>query len=350
MKKSQTHPLTRQTIDDWPVTKSGLQVRVVHCLGEAGVRTIGQLRAWTDKKLLQLPNFGSTSLDNVHWLFDWVRRLEAGNGRLGSFPALLRAFLSQPEVFVLEQRYGLTDPLFRPHMKRPTLQEIAEMSIRVTRERVRQIEASALAALRSRLARAVSESQEIHWANRILSRGCVVTSAELSEWAGDTMLGGYQPWGTLWLLSETGERIAFRYDYFSALPGDVLDQVEKQIVQLLHGARQPVPFQKILASVSGVLGFLSDQRARLVTVLLDHHPQISGTVDRRYFLPPVGAPSVIVDILRQQPAPLHFHELARLYNARMLPHSRKGTGYILRVLNLMPGARRVSRALYELKD
>jgi hypothetical protein len=34
----------------------------------------------------------------------------------------------------------------------------------------------------------------------------------------------------------------------------------------------------------------------------------------------------------------------------MLPHSRKGTGYILRVLNLMPEARRVSRAVYELKD
>ena len=39
---------------------------------------------------------------------------------------------------MLEQRYGLTDPLFRPQMKRRTLAQIAsEMRGRLTRERVR---------------------------------------------------------------------------------------------------------------------------------------------------------------------------------------------------------------------
>ncbi|HUI06519.1 MAG TPA: DNA-directed RNA polymerase subunit alpha C-terminal domain-containing protein [Verrucomicrobiae bacterium] len=349
MEKFQPNQLTRQAIDDWPVPESGLSARVVHCLGQADVKTIGHLRDWNDKQLLKLTNFGSTSLDNIRWFFGWTRRLEAGNGHIASFRALLREFLNQQEVFVLEQRYGLTDPLFRPHMKRRTLQEIAEMHIRVTRERVRQIEESGIAALRSRLARAVGESQEIYWANRVLSRGCVVASSEVSEWAGDPMLGGYQPWGALLLLSETLERITFRYDYFSVLPDHVLNQVEKQILQLLHNAKEPVPFEKILASVSDELSFLNGQRPRLVTVLLDHHPEISGTVDRLYFLPMLGAPQVIVDILRGRREPVHFHELTRLYNERMLPHSRKGTGYILRVLNLMPEARRVSRAVYELK-
>jgi hypothetical protein len=234
-------------------------------------------------------------------------------------------------------------------MKRLTLQEIARMRIRVTRERVRQIEESAIATLRLHLARAVAEAQEVYWANRILAGGCVVTSAELAEWTNEPTLGGYQPWGTLLLVSETFDRITFRHDYFSVLPGPVLNQVEKQILQILHASREPVPFEKILASVSDGLSFLNGQRPRLVTVLLDHHPHVCCTVDRRYFLPVVGAPLVIADILRSQQEPVHFHELTRLYNERMNPHSRKGTGYILRVLNLMPEAERVSRAVYQLK-
>jgi hypothetical protein len=350
MDKFQPQLLTRPAIDAWPVSESGLSARVVHCLDQAGVATIGQLRDWNDKQLLNLTNFGSTSLDNIRWFFGWTRRLEAGNGHIASFRAMLREFLNRQEIFVLEHRYGLMDPLFRPHMKRRTLQEIAQMHIRVTRERVRQVEESAITALRSRLARAVAESQGIYWANRVLSRGCVVTSAEVSEWAGDPMLGGYQPWGALLLLSETLERITFRYDYFTVLPDHVLNQVEKQILQLLHNTKEPVPFEKILATVSDELSFLNGQRPRLVTVLLDHHPEISGTIDRRYFLPLLGAPLVLANILRDRQEPLHFHELTRLYNERMLPHSCKGTGYILRMLNLMPEARRVSRAVYELKD
>lgn len=350
MDRFQTQKITRQMIDNWPVARSGLSARVVHCLEEAGVQNIGQLRGWNDPQLLNLTNFGATSLENVRWFFNWTRRIEDGNGQVANFRALLKEFLNSQEMFVIEQRYGLTDPLFRPHMKRRTLQEIARMRIRVTRERVRQIEESAIATLRSNLARAVAETQEVYWANQILSGSCVVTSAELGGWTDDPNLGGYQPWGSLLLVSETLERITFRYDYFSVLPGMVLNQVEKQILQLLNASREPVPFEKILASVSDELSFLNGQRPRLVTVLLDHHPEISGTVDRRYFVPMVGAPVVIVDILRTRQEPVHFHELTRLYNERMQPHSRKGTGYILRVLNLMPEAQRVTRAVYQLKD
>ena len=350
MEEFQRHQLTRQTVDGWAVAESGLSARVVHCLEDAGIGTIGQLRDWTDKQLLKLPHFGPTSLDNVHWFFGWAGRLETGHDHPADYRALLQEFVNQQEVVVIEQRYGLTDPLFRPHMKRRTLQEIAETHIRATRERVRQIEESALAALRSRLTHAAAASQEVHWANRMLSCDGVVTSAELSSWAGDKMLGGYQPWGVLLVLSETVEQINFRYDYFTVVPGPVLNQVEKEILQLLKAAKELVPSEKILAAVAGALNFVSSQRPRFVTLLLDHHPEICATTDRSYFLPRVGAPLVIGDLLRSRPEPVHFHELTRLYNERMLPHSRVGAGYILRVLNLMPDARRVSRGLYQLKD
>jgi hypothetical protein len=340
---------TREEIDQWQVEDSGFSARVLHCLEKAGVHTVGELREWNDKKLLSLRSFGSISLRNVHWFFNWTNRLENNTGELPNFRALLREFLNRQEVFVTEQRFGLTDPLFRPQMRRRTLQAIAEMRGKITRERVRQVEETAIAKLRSRLCRAVSVPQEIYWASRIQARGYAVTSAELVEWADDPMLGGYQPWGVLLLLSEALTRIHFRYDYFSAVPRQSLDQVEKQILQLLHEARKPLPFEEILATVSGQLGFPDGQRRRLVTVLLDHHPEICGTVDRRYFLPAVGAPFVVADILRSRSEPLHFRELTRLYNERMQPHSHKGTGYILRVLRQMGGAQRVSPAVYQFK-
>ncbi len=343
--------ISRREIDAWPIKTAGLSARVVHCLAQANLQTVGELREWTDKRLLTLVHFGVTSRDNVRWFFKWAGKLEANDCSLPSFRAFLREFLNRQEVHVLEQRFGLTDPLFRPHMKRRTLSEIAaEMRGGLTRERVRQIEETGLAAMRALLPAAVAETQEIYWANRVQSAGCVVTSGELAEWTNDPKLGGYQPWGSLLLLSETYSRISFRYDYFATLPPQTLSQVEKQILQLLHTERLPVPFENILATVSDNLNFLNGQRPRLVTVMLDHHPDINGTVDRRYFLPTLGAPVILADILRGRPEPIHFHELTRLYNERMKSHSRKGAGYILRVLNLMGDAQRVSRALYQLKS
>jgi hypothetical protein len=346
-----TTPLARAEIDQWPVSEAGLSARVVHCLQREKVRTVGQLRGWNDRNLLALEHFGTTSCQNVRWFFKWTQKIEDGKSRAADFRAFLREFLNRQEVHVLEQRYGLTDPLFRPHMKRRTLAEIArEMRGGVTRERVRQVEESALRTLRAKLPGAVGEAQEVYWANRIQSSSCVITAAELADWVEDPMLVGYQPWGVLLLLSETFSRITFRYDYFTTLSPQVLNQVEKQILQQLHAEREPVPFERILAQVSDDLDFLNGQRPRLVTAMLDHHPAISGTVERRYFLPAMGAPVVLTGILQDRPQPVHFHELTRLYNQRMLPHSQKGSGYILRILNLMSNAQRVRRAVYQLKD
>lgn len=350
MQAFKTEVPSRAVIDAWPVAGSGLCARAVNCLRQAGVRTIGELRGWDDAQLLELRHFGAATLKNVRWFFRWAGRLEDGlDHGIPNLHVLLQEFLNRDELRVIEQRYGLADHLFRPHMKRTTLQEIARQLCGVTRERVRQIEETALESLRSRLSRCLVAHHEVYWANKMLARGCVVTSRELSEWADDPMLGGYQPWGGLLLLSETHERINFRYDYFACLPSPVLNQVEKQILQLLHEADEPVAFERILATVSDGLSFLNGQRPRLVTVLLDHHPEISGTIDRRYFLPAVAIDRVLTDILQRESRPLHFQEVTRLYNARMLPHSRRGTGYILRALTMMGNARRVSRAVYDLR-
>jgi hypothetical protein len=342
-------PLTQGEIDQWPVANSGLTARVVHCLEQAGVQTIGELRHWDERRLVGLRHFGETSLENVRWFFQLASRMESGKSHFPNMRGVLKEFLNRQQIFVVEQRYGLTDPRFRPQDKRRTLQEIAKSHGALTRERVRQVEQIALERLRTRLCRAVLVPIEVHCYNRIQAQSCVVTSRDLEQWVDDPVLGGYQPWGTLMLLTDLLDRIVVRNDYFSCLSGHILNQVEKQILQLLSKAREPLSFEKILGAVSDDLSFLNGQRLRLLTVMLDHHPEISGTTDRRYFLPALSAPLIVADILRNESKPLHFHEVARLYNDRMQPHSRKGTGYILRVLNTMSEASRVTRAVYELK-
>jgi hypothetical protein len=339
--------LARETIDDWSVAQAGLSMRVVHCLHQDGVTTVRQLRARTEKQLLSLSNFGPISLENVRRFFRWTARLQAGNGDLPDFRGLLHEFLDPQEIFVIEQRYGLTDPLFRPHMKRCTLREIGEKR-RVTRERMRQVEESALATLRSHLIRAVAAHQEIHWVNRISSRGGLVSFTELSEWANDARLGGYRPWGVLLLLSEALQTLTCRHDYFTIVTDRSLDQLEGRVLQLLQEANEPLNLEKIFTHVADALAGVNVPRQQLLMMLLDHHPQINGTLDHRYFLPKRVAPRMLMDILRGHSGPMHFHELTRLYNERLLPQSRRGTGYILILLNGMTDVRRISRGQYSL--
>jgi hypothetical protein len=180
--------MRRPVIDAWSVPTSGLAARPVTCLSRAGIATIGDLRGWAPERLLDLPAFGPESWRNVQWFFTWTDRLEAGTAQVPDFRAWLREFLTPRQLHVLEQRYGLTDPLFRPWMKRETLREIGgERRGGISRERVRQIEAEGLARLGTHLAQALVPA------------------------AG--ALGGYNRWGTEWLLRDAQN--------FLAAPGSV---------------------------------------------------------------------------------------------------------------------------------
>jgi len=148
--------MNRAQIDAWSVATSGLASRPVTCLTRSGIATIGDLRQCTDARLLDLPAFGGESLQNVRWFFGWTNRLETGGELLPDLPAWLREFLTPRQLNVIEQRFGLTDPLFRPWLKRATLREIGgERTGGISRERVRQIEEEGIARLRTELARAL---------------------------------------------------------------------------------------------------------------------------------------------------------------------------------------------------
>ncbi len=97
----------RAMVDSWPVDHSGLNPRVVHCMADAGVATIGELRRWKDDHLMGRRHFGVASLNNVKWFFRQTRRIERGDfSQFPDFKSLMRAFLNSQEMEILERSGG----------------------------------------------------------------------------------------------------------------------------------------------------------------------------------------------------------------------------------------------------
>ena len=351
MKLIQPTKLSRQQIDQCPVKSAGFNARVVHCLERAKINSVGELRLWSDKRLLALRSFGVGSLRNVRWFFLWTERLEKGEFTVADLRQWLHEFLNDREIAMLERRYGLNDPLFRPTMKRTTLQEIANQLGGVTRERARQMEEAGLTKLRSHLGRAVAAPLEMHWVERMKEFGGAVSSKDLGDWQGDPVLGGYQPWGALLLLSDTLEGIHACYGCFCCLSYETVLALETAVLQVLREARTPVAFGAIRAQVAVPTRSVGVEinSERLLRVLLDYHPEINGTLDGRYFLFPHGDGALIVEILRAAAEPVHYYEITRRYNELMQPPSRRGTGFILHLLCGMSAAQRVGLGQYRLR-
>lgn len=340
----------RAALDAWPIPEAGLNHRAVHCLTTAGVRTVGELRGRSDRDLLRLPHFGGQSLHNVQWFFHWTRRIEKQNVPLLSLPDLLAELLNEQEVGVLEQRYGLTDPLFRPHLKWRTLQAIADASGGLTRERVRQVEEAATTTLRCRLSRALLSPLETHWVRRLAAQGGIVTCRELADWAGDPGLGRYEPWGALRLLADVGQRLHNYFDYFALLPPDTMSRVETRTRELLQAAPEPQSLARLLAVLPPEFGQQPGDRARLLTVLLEHHPAIDATRAGAYFLGDKAAAWFLTGLLRDAGSAVPLETLRQRYNEQMLPPSQKSPQAIARVLSQLPPVKRVSAALYQWRE
>ena len=338
--------LSRQEIDQWPVATAGFCARVVHGMEREGVATVGELRQWPDERLLRMRNFGAITLKNVRWFYQWTRRLESGEYHLASYRVFLREFLDRSQVYVLEHRYELHNRLYRPWMRSCTLQQIARMMGGLTRERVRQVESTGLAALRTQLCRAVGASIASPLARRMDETGGVVDAEGLRNWVGNPLLGKYQPWGVMVLISDTMESIHYRSGCFYTFPAKTLQRLEKCILPRLQQSADPVPFDQLREVAAGELGELPGREAKVVRALLDHHPLVSATRDGRYFLPSAGGGGLIAEVMKRKAGPLHFHEVTRLYNEQVVPRNQVGPGSVLRLLNLAPAVEKVERSVY----
>lgn len=222
-------------------------------------------------------------------------------------PADLRAWLGElllpGEIPIVEQRYGLTDPLFRPLMRRRTFREIGAATAQHG-WRARWLFHRAAGKLRAEPARASGITRQI--TERLAATGNVVTAVELAGWRREKWLGGYQPWGALLLLAETAGSPTRRYDYFAALPAAELEKMEHRLLRALTPRTAPATVAELAPKLP----------ARLAEVILDRHPDVDATRDGRFFLFPTGAGELLAD--------------AAQYNERVAPHSQRSARSIQR--------------------
>lgn len=343
-------PVTRETIDQWTLAESGLPVRVCNSMRAAGVLRVGELRRWSDAEILRLRSLGHISLGHIHDFFALCHRIEKGEQAFENIKEVLDIFLDEDEFAVISSRYGFQRESLRVSRKCMTLEEIGRQADK-TRERIRQIEATAKHKLSSRLGSVCLQPFYDYFRSILESLGQTAPSAQITPLADRMITAGYNPGGVLLLLCDLAPtRLTFYNQFFSLLPGPKLQDLERQALAALERWTAPVPLEDVLQALSRdtPAGF-SESLRKTVMVLLEHHARVAATVDRRYFLYDRGMPAFLEEVMRGLSLPAHFRAITQAVNDRLLPGSRKGAGYILEALNAHPGCSRSDRGLYTLR-
>jgi hypothetical protein len=276
-------PVGRETIDAWPVDGSGLPVRVVNSVLTAGVTTVGQLRAQSDQNLLALRSLGRISLGHIRSFFKLCGQIEQGKQSFNSIRELLPLFLDSPEMKVVTARYGLEIEELTAARNCATLQEIGDAEHK-TRERVRQIQETAMQKLRSRLAKICLEPFYVFFASLLEARGTSVPCVDVAALKSESPAGGYSICGVLMLLSDLHpERITLYNDFFSTLGEQTIRTMESQAIELLNRSAKPVLLDELLKSTAMPDPSDEDRKKQLLSCILDHCTLVAATLDHRYF-------------------------------------------------------------------
>jgi hypothetical protein len=345
----QVTPVGRETIDTWPVDGSGLPVRVVNSVLTAGVTTVGQLRTQSDQNLLALRSLGRISLAHIRSFFKLCGSIEQGKQSFNSLRELLPLFLDGPEMKVITARYGFELQELTAARNCATLQEIGDAEHK-TRERVRQVQETAMQKLRSRLASVCLEPFYAFFTGLLEARGTSVTCADIATLKTESPAGGYNICGILMLLSDLHpQRITFYSDFFSTLSEQIIRALESQAVELLNQTAKPVPLDVILEATTMQDPSSEDQKRQLLSCILDHCALVAATVDHRYFTYERGTQAFLAEVLRTLERPIHYRKVTDAFNDRLKAISRKGAGFVLEALNAAPLCMRVDRGIYDLK-
>jgi len=341
----------RPTVDAWPLDESGLPIRATRAAGEAHLQTVGQLRACSDEKMLSLWSFGRITLGEVHAFFRFCERLEQGRQTFRDLRELLEFFLETDERDILFTRFQLTTGAPAAIWRRVALQTIGTAR-KLTRERVRQIEAKALRALQSRTAQWCLEPV-YQFLNGWLDRHeRVADPSQLQGLRSEGLLGGLQPAGVLALLAELApSRLLCRHGLFFSLSELELQRLQQAVQVILNRKAKPLEAAQLLAEVrrQKAVSLPGGVGQRFLTTWLDHFPAVGATSDGRYFSLATGAPAFVAEIARRLRRPFHYRRLMDAVNSRLKPGSRRGTGTILEWLGSGAVFTRIGRGLYDYK-
>ena len=302
----QVAPVSREIIDGWPVEGSGLSVRVVNSVRTAGVSTVGELRAQSDQDLLALRSLGRISLGHIRGFFKLCGQIEQGKQSFNGIRELLPLFLDGPELKVIVARYGLEE--LSDEKGGATLQEIGDAEHK-TRERVRQIQETAMQKLCSRTATICLEPFYAFFCALLETRGTSATCVDLRTLNREPAASGYNLCGVFRLLSELHpSQITYHNHFFSTLNEPTIQTMESQALDLLNRTAQLIPLDQLVEAES--MSSLSDrqQKKQLLSCILDHCPQAAATLDQRYFSYESGTPAFLAEIMNGLERPVHYRK------------------------------------------
>ena len=346
----QVKPVTREVIDAWPVAESGLPIRVVNSVAPAHVQTIAQLRSMSDAELLALRSLGKISLGHVRSFLKLCNQIEQGKQAFLNVQEVFSIFLDDAELGVLSARYGFGRKDLGASRNCVTLQEIGNAEHK-TRERVRQIQETAMRQLQSRLARICLQPFIDYFVSYLEGLGRVANCVDLAPLQNDSAFAGFNPCSVLLLLGDLRpDRITFYNGFFSILALPAIRQVEDRATGILRAAAGPVALDHIVTDLSPVPEAGNPEQARrIISCVMDHCPHAAATLDSRYFLYSVGTAAFLAEVLQDLERPAHYRAITDAFNDRLKPLSRKGAGFVLEMLNANPQCTRVDRGIYDLK-
>ncbi len=327
-----------------PVKNSGLPPRIQTALRARGITTLGQLSQ-------PPPDCEKLSGDDRAWLArvaGYVRHLDGKK----TPPPLhlsewLQLFLPPRQVEILETHFGLRPANDRPVWRASTLQQTGAR-FGITRERVRQLLRDARATLRRPLplwaAGPIFHAME----NALQAVGGVMDTAQL-ERQESAAWAGYVPIGVFHGLADLQpERVGIYRGFFSLFPSTLLDRAERALQDRLRRAGRLL----CIAEIAGQLPAKAQppppySAEPLIQMLARHIPGMLATVDGRVGLAARDGAELLGEILLTT-GEANLRTLQAELNARLLPESQRGSGYIRDTLQRAPRIRRTAPVRYEL--
>jgi hypothetical protein len=339
----------REDVNAWPLAEAGLPARVVNRCAEAGLRTLGELRALSADALGRVRGLEAKSLARTREFLALCDEVEAGRSPLPTLDLVLQRFLKPAERDVLTARYGLAAPPDGVPPGRVTLQRLGS-GLRLTRERVRQIERSAVRRLSTRLAQACLAPVIEPLLSLLDSRGGIAGETEANT-VRSPAAGERRPSAVLHLLADCGGSIRLHNGLFTTLQPAVLQEAERRALGALADSGTPCSPDRMAAAVAGALPAGEVERARRIAdCAVERLPGVSRTADGAFFLTSGGASLVLRDVLRHMGGQGRAGEIRAEYNRRMRPGSRRGVGFVLKALRTDPGFRALEGGVYGLAD
>ncbi len=339
--------IARERIDSWPVRGSGLPTRVVNGARLAGIQTVGQLRQKDNEELISLRAIGRISVRDIERFFDLCRRMEDGTLVFITIQEVFDLFLDGEEMDILARRYGLLRTDYQASRNFMTLQEIGN-ELQLTRERIRQVEKIARSNLESRLAACCLQPFQLYLTAFINSRDKVASCDDARDLEGQSWLSGYNPCSILLLLHDLNPEAYAEYrGLFSTFPAELLQRVKAAALDQLEQQGRPVPCGEVLRALNGPA---ASWTSAALGKLLDHTEQVAAVRDGRYFLPAGASEVFLRELAEEVQRPIHYRALAARFNERLKPASRRGSGYILKLLNASPLFVKADRGYYDLAD